>query len=160
MDPFKGPGWSKFYANGSMYYATDPELRRKAKSWRKSSQQDIVMVMVRDKKYNTLRIQGTGEYWQSDTQVAQFVLGRTVPGVTIKRRIEKRIDTHDKAVLIRTKTKEAFAQFLSSVPMPPPQESPDVLFVIDPNEHIGLWFILECDVESGKFDYYLSPQKV
>jgi hypothetical protein len=160
MDPFKGPGWCKFYADGAQYYATDPELRRKAKSWRKSKSEDIVMVMIRDKSLNTTRIKGVGEYWQSDSQMAQFILNRTVPGVTVTRRIMKRIEDHDKAILIRKKAKHVFAEFHTTVPPPPPANTNDHLFVINTNEHVGMWFVLETDVNSGKPDYYLSPEKI
>lgn len=159
MDPFKGPGWCKFYADGSQYYATDPELRRKAKSWRNSSPDNIVMVMIRDKQLNSVRIQGTGEFWQSDTQMAHYSPNNTVPGVTVTRRIMKKINEHDKAILVRRNGVETFAQFHSSVPAPNPVNS-ETLFPLDPNTHVGMWFVIESDVATGQADYYLSPERV
>jgi len=160
MDPFTGPGWCKFYASGPEYYATDPELRRKSKSWRSSELGNIVMVMIRDKNLNTARIKGTGEFWQSDTQVAKFVLGKSIPGTTVSRRIMKKIEGHDKAILIRSKTRETFAEFLSSVPPPPDSSTSDILFIIDPSDHLGMWFVLETNIQTGLAEYYLSPEKI
>jgi len=81
--------WVKYFADGTKYAGDDSDP---STSWRRSRNEDIVAVeLIHDGCL--LKIEGPGEYWQSDLIEVVYPSGAPT---YLERRIQKRIDAEDK----------------------------------------------------------------
>lgn len=141
-------GWTKYFADGTKYTATDYSILTKTASWRNSRNTDIVAVELEYGPFK-LRIDGVGQYWQSDTYESVY------PGPAsklTKRRIEKYIEPTDRFYCCYRDNNCLKVCFNSSIEGGRHQAIP--------KKWIGQWIILEYDVATRKAIYYLRSKKV
>ena len=153
-DSFKGPGWCKSYQDGTQYGATDFEIEKKIKSWIKSQNHSITAVSLRDKQGKFAKIEGEGNFWQSDTFRAPVRAGETVKSEMLTRRIEKQITDKDKFMIVEESilsTKITFKESKSKVLSSIKQHELG-------KEYIGKWLILE--LKDTGISYYLSENRI
>ena len=80
-------GWTKIYADGSACLGRDVDVYGGHVSWRKTSMDNIVQVILEHEGV-FLSLDGPGSYWQSDDFESVFPVGTKM----IRRRIQKQIE--------------------------------------------------------------------
>lgn len=141
--------WLKRFADGSEIRGTDRAVALRIASWSRSRLDGMVGVELEQHGF-VLRIDGPGDFWQSDSYEAVF----PGPGSTlIKRQIQRRIgetDTHFRCAVGDGAATVVFNGGLLEggkwVPIRPSMR--------------GQWLILEYDVRTRKARYYLRGSRI
>ena len=140
--------WTKYFADGTQYIGTDIAVKNRLASWQYSQLTNMIGVDLEDNEFK-LCIQGTGNYWQSDTYHSIF------PGpeiLLVKRRIEKQINNLDKYFCYYREGKCQFALFNGNF-------SAAKLIAI-PSVWHNKWFVLEYNLRDKQYKYYIKDHKI
>jgi len=137
-------GWRKHFTDGTCHYGPDGDERT---SWSKS-RLDYMTGVDLEHRNVSIKIQGPGQYWQSDTMEVIYPEG--TPTV-IQRRIEKLVEPQDHYFSYRIFTDGIVVSF-NKLATGRPQ-------MVPPSE-VGKWFILELDVRTGKVSHYFRSERV
>lgn len=135
--------WTKLFQTGETI--SEPE------SWSQTKLETMCGVELTYKDCR-LGIYGPGQYWQSDTYIAEIGFGNVYPKL-IKRRISKYIDTIHTGYVVNILPQSFSINF-------------DVKMDIalggrwDFIDLINHWYVLEIDIDSKKIINYLSKDKI
>lgn len=135
--------WTKLYLTG--------ETISEPNSWSRTKLNDMVgcTLIHRDLR---IEIHGPGEYWQSDTYVANLEPG--IAGTRlVKRRIQKFIDNIHVGKILESDDHTFSINFYVEVNKPTPSNLK--LISVFPS-----WFVAEIDILTNKVSYYLSKNRI
>lgn len=143
--------WIKYYYDGQMYFGDDKAIQEKKASWTLSKNDGIIKVELVHQLYK-ISIQGTGEYWQSDT--AEVEIGDYTQPKVIQRRIEKKIEPHEYYLYYKESPNQVEVCF--------PSCDKDLSgYKIQRLENVvGKWFILEIDLKTRQIRHYIRSEKI
>lgn len=157
--------WTKYYFNGSRYVGTDDEVFLGKASWSRSFNENIIAVELEHNGF-ILKIEGAGDYWQSDTFQYCMSDGRQK---ILKRRIQKRVDGKDGAIAFKRshcgKTAvfytniEAYGNENDSKKRKEMLENLELWLPIQ-KRWIGKWFVFEYELRTGQTAHYFSDVKI
>lgn len=135
--------WTKLYSTG--------ETISEPNSWSRTTLDNMIgcTLIHRDLK---VEIYGPGEYWQSDTYVANLEEGISGARLT-KRRILKFIDNIHVGKILKSDDHSFSINFYVEVNKPTPSNLK--LINVFPS-----WFVAEIDILSNKVSYYLSKNRI
>ncbi len=140
-------GWTKYCLDGSRIKGTDIAIKAKAASWRASDGMPLVAVEL-ETHGRILKIEGLGDYWQSD----KFEASQLFPEPKIiSRKISRLISDQD--VFFSIKDQDIFftVSFLNHINNGRSKKIP--------RDWLGKWFNLELDVKTRTIKWYLSEKK-
>jgi hypothetical protein len=142
--------WTKYFSDGTKYIGDDIAIQKKEASWSKSRLSNFVGVDLCHDNY-MIKIVGYGDYWQSDT----YEIGVGINGsCMVKRRIEKKINSHDTSFRYSCTPDKYFVSFFPGsdthigIPNPAPQL------------WIDKWFILERDLQTKQTVFYIKDSQI
>jgi len=139
--------WTKYYADGTSYTATDDAVGKGVASWRNSRQLGMIKAeLIHDKA--RLEIIGLGEYWQSDTYNCVFPGSKTQ---LTKRRIEKLVDITDMFYFIEQDDKGLKIVFNT--------QCENFGSKAVPQDWKGKWIVAELDIRAKKYSYYVRGDR-
>jgi hypothetical protein len=141
--------WLKQFVDGTVMHGTDEAVQRGTASWSRSRLHGMVGAKLVSNGAQ-LEISGPGEYWQSETYVAQLLGMRSK---LLQRRIERRIEPTDKFFECKHKPGRM------SINFNPSNLQHAHLIEVRP-EWRGGWLILEYDVAKKKTHYYITDHRV
>ena len=144
--------WKKYFADNTELVGTDRDVARGLATWSRSRLSDMVAAetVYEDK---ILRIQGPGEYWQSDGYEAIF----PGPGSRMtRRRIERRIEPDDGFFFYTSDSHKTVVAFTNLAGVLYPLGQPIPI----PLRWCGTWMILEYDIKLGKTHYYTRSTRL
>jgi hypothetical protein len=144
--------WIKFYSDGSQYIGDDVSIRRKEKSWTKSRNGGIIAVSFVHLD-QCLRIEGPGEFWQSDTFEAVIGSKRSQ---LVARRIERQITKSDGVILIHRDKDILTATVQGSLSLHHPLDKTYIVM----DDFINQWLVLEMDTRTKELRHYFSVTKI
>lgn len=140
--------WIKEFIDGTKYVATDKEVAAGRVSWKNSRQDGIVAVSL-EHCGKLLRIEGLGEYWQSDQMFFDF--SDRFPKCTA-RRIQRKVKPQDLFMGFLEGEDRLVVRFSTT---------PDGRgYVPVPQEWLNQWAVLEVSTVSLKTKYYFSVDKI
>jgi hypothetical protein len=138
--------WVKHFVDGTKYVGEDENPQT---TWRNSRNEGICYVELIHLDFY-LRIDGLGEYWQSDLMEASFPAGTP----TIKARsIQKLITPEDLFINRESAAKMVWAQ-VSNSPM-----AYKTVSTVRP-EQVGKWLTLACVPATGLVIYTIKDNKL
>jgi hypothetical protein len=133
-----------------VFVGSDENVRQKKASWRASRNDGMIGAWVVHNDA-AIKIQGMGEYWQSDTYESN--VGQNIKPQRVARRISKKITAADR-----------WFRYLTHM-------GPQVTIAFNdldhtggmvevPKEHVGKWMVLEYDIPSDSIRHYISNHRV
>lgn len=125
-----GNGWVKYFADGKKEFGYDQLVREKKASWSKGRLDNMTAVELHHNG-TTIAIEGTGQFWQSDTlETSLFSLNTQF----VKRTLSKKIHERDTGFTVNNGIVKFFALRTSE---------DNIFFTIE--EDIGKTFVLEIE---------------
>jgi len=138
-------GWTKHFVDGTLI--TEPA------SWSKTRLDRIHSVKLNHRYKEITIVNPNGEFWQSDTYIADLQSGASQPQM-IERRIESKITNINHVIYIRdTLDHHLYISFDTYIFSDTPE-------ILDVQEHRGKWFIAEIDLNTLKYKWYISPHQI
>ncbi len=142
--------WTKFFYDGSKYIGEDKEIACGRASWRRSLNEGIIGVELHEGDVS-LRINGVGEFWQSDLISSAFLGGSEI----IRRSIQKKIENRDAFVCVEGDNQQLSLKVYTT----PPTCKKGEMFPIQ-GYMIGKWLTLTYDIERGSVNYSFLDNKL
>lgn len=134
--------WVKQYLDGTNYTGTDEAVVRGEASWRRSRNTGIASVSLYHNGAE-MKIDGPGEFWQSDTYEAMFP--DPGPSRIIKRRIMRMLQPSDMYFTYTICRNGVHVNF--------DKKTREGRLQLIPQREYGKWFVLELDTRSGEIGY-------
>lgn len=98
-------GWVKYFANGKKELGYDQLVKERKASWSKGRLDNMIAVELHHNG-TTIAIEGTGQFWQSDTMETDLFSLNTQ---FVKRTLSKKIHERDTGFTINNGTVKFFA---------------------------------------------------
>lgn len=154
----KNNGWVKYLANQRKILGMDRDTISGKASWSKTQLQGMTGCLLRHDGVK-IELHGPGEYWQSDDLEAIMELNVITPPFFITRRIEKKVESTDRFMIICEPSKHHLVVYVTSqdphtVPEYSRSDVKDVqMFTPD---DVGKWIVLELDAQKLSRSWKMS----
>lgn len=153
---FRQNGWTKWFKNGTTLNGLDKNIPSGLCSWRNSELSGMIGCSL-NHDLLSLRIVGDGEYWQSDTLAAVMTPDTTVKPTWRQRRIEKKLGSSDRVITVKPRPNCLTVEVSTA--------KSNTFHLIDTTHSVteaerGQWLIVEVDIPSSQFRWYLSKEKI
>lgn len=133
-------GWTKYYSNDTNLVGSDLDVEQELVSWSESSLDNMIACDLSHNDY-FLKINGIGNYWQSDDYILDLSQPSGSPGTRICRRLQKQIDASEQyAKLIQHSVDKNFEVITYN------EEQQDINGIVELATLTGKWLTLEIDL--------------
>jgi len=153
-------GWVKHFDDGTKEEGFDELVDAGKASWRKGRLAGIKSVSLTWEDKDYVAALGTGEYWQSDDLVAPFIPGKSVEGLYVTRRLQKKISLGDVGLYLSLELSDGKVDIsLEKSDDPNCADRPSCLFEIRQKD-VGRWLTVELCTRCGKLSITLEESKI